>query len=234
MPRDFYPRREADIVRFTANFSAKINADAPLYGLTEPAAAEYAVVQQAFAQAYAVAQCPSTDSSSATAAKEAERVALERATRPLVRLIKANPNVTDEMRVNLGLPRQTQRRRHVPAPDAAPLLRVVKSVAGAISVRLGDATSMRRGKPRDVCRAVVLGYIGENPPADPRQWSLAAIPSRATAQLHFNPNLPPGTKVWLTACWTNARQERGPLCEPVVTHLTYGVAVQGAQLRQAA
>jgi hypothetical protein len=234
MPRDFYPRREADIVRFTANFSAKINADAPLYGLTEPAAAEYAVLQQAFAQTYAVAQSPSTDTSSATAAKEADRVALERATRPLVRLIKANPNVTDEMRVNLGLSPQTQRRRRVPAPDAAPSLLVVGSVGGAVRVRLSDLTSLRRGKPRDVNGAVIFGHAGDNPPADPREWNVKAITSRATAQLHFSPNLPPGTKVWLTACWTNARQERGPLCEPVFTHLTYGVAVQRTQLRQAA
>src|SRR6185369_6046083 len=95
MPRDFYPRPEATIVSFTAQFSRKINEDPGLYGFSEDDAARYAVIQEAFAQAYAKVQSNSTDSSSAYIAKEEARVALEKASRSFMGQVKARMEVSD-------------------------------------------------------------------------------------------------------------------------------------------
>src|SRR4051794_30136448 len=105
MPRDFYPRREADIVPFTGNFSSRINEDPERYGFSEEDAARYAQIQQAFAQAYARVHDNSTDSSSAYTAKEQARVALEKASRSFMGQVKASMEVSDEALQTLGLSR---------------------------------------------------------------------------------------------------------------------------------
>ena len=62
MPRDFYPRREADIVSFTSNLSARINFSPSEYGLSEIIAQNYAIKQQAFAEAFVAVQSNSSNS----------------------------------------------------------------------------------------------------------------------------------------------------------------------------
>src|SRR3982751_470101 len=101
MPRDFFPRREADIVRFTANFSERINAAPGDYSIPPARAAAYAATQQAFADAYFVVQNPGTNSSAAVVLKDDARVELEAATRSLVKCVTGTETVTDPMRIAL-------------------------------------------------------------------------------------------------------------------------------------
>jgi hypothetical protein len=234
MPRDYYPRRESDIRSFTAHFSEKISAAPADYGLTQARADEYAVLQQTFSDAYLTVQDRGANSTSAVVAKENARVALEAGTRALVKTVKAQWSVTNEMRINLGLPPRGARRRHVAVPEEAPILRVVGAAGGAVQVRLVDAGSTRRGLPRDARGAILFGFVGQVPPSGRDRWTFKGGTSRATAEVRFDAGLPPGTKVWLTACWINARAERGPSCAPVCTYLQYGMTFQPLAQRRAA
>jgi hypothetical protein len=227
MPRDFFPRREADILQWTAAFSARINAAPQDYSTTPEQADAYALAQRAFADAYRAAQDRGTNSSTAFAAKTAARVALEAATRLIVKRIGGTPTVTDEMRIALGLkPRRGgRRRRTVPAPETAPILRVLGVAGHAFTVRLEDAKSpARRGKARDAHGAMIFGFVGDDPPAGRDGWALRASTTRATAAVTFDAGLPPGTPVWLTAYWFNRRAERGPSSTPVLAHIPHDVA----------
>lgn len=223
MPRDFYPRRESDIQSFTTNFSAILSADPEAYGLTPARVDEYSALQQAFSDAYITAQNPGANSSSSVAFKESCRVALEAGTRPLVKTIKGQPTVTDAMRISLGLSGRPTRRHHVFVPDKPPILRVIDSVGGTVRVRLVDAESTRRGLPRDARMALVFGFVGEFPPADCSLWKCNRATSHAVTQVRLGDAIGPGTKVWLKACWTNARGEQGPSSAPIHTYLQDGM-----------
>ena len=159
---------------------------------------------------------------------------LEAATRPLVSRIRSCLGVSDALRVAVGLRPRAKRRRRVPAPDAPPLLRVVKTVNRTVYVRLLDRTSMRRGRPRDVDGATILAHVGEIPPADLAEWDFKTLTGRATAEVQFENELPVGTKVWLTAHWFNRRLEPGPWCDPVYAHLPYGSSLNLGIARAAA
>ncbi len=92
MPCDFFPRRDADAVAFTANFANQINLDPQRFHVTAERAAEYAQLQLAFAQAFTTASNPSTATRPATQAKRAARQAVEEATRQIGRIIRARPS----------------------------------------------------------------------------------------------------------------------------------------------
>ncbi len=233
MPRDFYPRPEAQILSWTAHFSAAINASPAEYGISPERAADYAMTQQTFAEAYAVARAPGTNSTVAVTAKEAARIALETATRPLVGIIKGRPTVTDAMRVNAGLSPRAARRGHVPPPQVAPLVHVRGTMGSVIQLRLGDAVSLRYRKPRDVYGADLFACPGEHAPEDPSQWRYCGSTTSTTTKMDVGPGHLPGTQVWIVARWTNARMEPGPASRPVYTFLQQA-RITRRPLRQAA
>jgi hypothetical protein len=234
MPRDFYPRPESKIVAFTGNFSARINADPERYGIPAERAAGYAVLARAFADAYFAFNTPAGDSSSNYIAKETARLAVERDTRLLVRLVRGSVDVSDAMRIELGVPPRSVRRGHVPAPDSAPHLRITGTIGNVIQLRLFDPDVARRGKPKDVKGATILQHVGDEPPADAGQWRYKGNTTRVTADVSFDAALAPGTKVWLVARWMNSRTEPGPWSPPVCARVPYAVAVPGALTRRAA
>lgn len=234
MPRDFYPRPEAAIVAFTANLSAKLSAAPSDYGIPPETAAEYASLQQAFAEAYATCQNAGTNASTAYTGKADARIALERMTRQLVGMFYVSPTLTDELRSALNLKPRAIRRQRRPVPDAPPILRVKATSGNVVRLELCEFTSSKRRRPRDVSGAVIKGYVGTNPPADGKAWLMMGSTSRATTQVTFAPHLPPGTLVWLTAYWFNARGESGPACTPVPTHLSHSIKTKGATTRLAA
>jgi hypothetical protein len=50
----------------------------------------------------------------------------------------------------------------------------------------------------------------------------------------FGPPVPPGAKVWLTACWYNPRGELGPAATAVYTHIQCPAALPAGQSLRAA
>jgi len=234
MPRDFYPRRDADILNFSSNFKKRIILAPGDYGLSVAQADSYRATQESFALLYTRAIDPDTRTRGAVAAKEDARVALEAETRLLARIVRAAPAVTDEMRINLGLSRSTEGKgAPLPPPDAAPVLVVVGHVGRAVQVRLRDSTSSRRGKPANVAGAALFVYAGAAPPADIARWQFKYNTTRPTASVPCD-DIPPGTKVWLSARWYNPRAEPGPVSTPVGTYLQDGLGVPGVALLRAA
>jgi hypothetical protein len=224
MPRDFIPRRDAEFLGFTSNLRAKLAAAPdPLasLGISPEQVAHYALTQETFAAAYRAAITPGTRTSPAVTAKKGAREALEADTRVLARIIHSFPAVTDQMRVELGLCVRRAKRKRVPRPGAAPGL-IIESMRGRTAkLRLVDRESThggRGGRPRDSSGALLLYYMGEQPPADPLKWSLLRQTSRARVNVTLS--VPPCVKVWLTAGWLGTRNQVGPLSTPVSTYIS--------------
>ncbi|HEY7090198.1 MAG TPA: hypothetical protein VH518_19025 [Tepidisphaeraceae bacterium] len=234
MPRDFYPREQAKILQFTENFRDLILAAPGDYGLSVAQAEAYRVTQENFALAYDRARDPSTRTRPAVAGKEDARVALEAATRLLARIIRAMPNVTDQMRINLGLSQPViAKAALLPIPDSRPVVLVVGNVGGGVQVRLRDSVSPRRGKPDGVAGASLFAYAGEAAPADMSLWQYKGSTTRPSANLDFR-GATPGTHFWLAACWYNTRGQPGPVSMPVSIYLQSGMSFDKSAMLRAA
>lgn len=126
MPRDFYPRREADILGWTGNFRARIAGQGASLGLSPSQIEAYGLAQERFAMLHSAAHSPTQRTPSVMMAKNNARIALEAISRQLAAIIGAQRNITTEMRVSLGLAlrRRGGYRGALPAPHQPPRLRV--------------------------------------------------------------------------------------------------------------
>lgn len=225
---DPIPRRDVDLLQWSRNLSARISADPQSVFLTPQQAAEYATLHLAYAQAFQLSQNPGTAAPSSFVEKDRARDELKRMARQLTGWIRAQ-GVTDAQRIALGLrPRRQGRGALIPRPDHDPLLQIISVSGCAISVRLHDRTApTRKGKPARVNSVVLFRWVGDNPPTDLSAWGAPLHKSVARFTVDFPPELTPGTKVWLTAQWVNARGEPGPGCAPVSTRIGYAGPVLG-------
>jgi hypothetical protein len=235
MPRDFFPRQEAKILLWTANFAQRINSDPGAFGLSDAQAAHYLATQEAFASAFALAMNPQTATTPARAGKNSARVALEAETRMLARIIRATPNVTAVMRIGLGFGEAASGKgTPTPSPADAPQLQI-DSVRGRwVNVRLSETGSGVRRKPDGVAGALFFTFAGEEPPASINAWSLAEQTSTTLTTIRFGSELSAGTRVWIVACWYSPRGQRGPMSAAVCTWLQGGVAASQGGIRRAA
>lgn len=234
MPRDFLPRREADLLAWAENFAGRIAADAGAYGLTPAQAAAFEARRSAFAAAYAVATTPGSRTRPAVAAKDAARAALEAEARALAAVVRAGPGVSDAQRVGLGLRPRGAGRARIGRPGDRPTVRVAEVVGRRIRVVLSEAGAPGRGKPRGVAGAAVLYHVGESAPTDAAEWSFGLQTTRAEAELAVGPAAEAGARVWVTARWFNPRGELGPWAEAVWACVQRGVAATAGGRRAAA
>jgi hypothetical protein len=174
--------------------------------------------------AYQTANDPGTRSPVNIVAKDTAKAALEAQTRMLARIVRANRAVTSTMRVELGLSQRNGGGKSpaINPPDSPPRLDILSICGWTVRLNLRSADSTRRGKPKGVRAATILGHVGDNPPSDAAQWSFLANTSVTTVDVSFRGNIPAGAKVWLTACWQNPRGDKGPWSEPVSTHVGFG------------
>jgi hypothetical protein len=224
MGRDFFPRREADIVTWSINFDQLINIAPESYGLTAAQAADYSAAHDAFVAAYRRANSPDTGTIAATAAKQTALKTLENQARILARIVRAMPQVDAAMRVELGLsPRNGGGKSPaIGAPASVPYIAVLGVIGHTIRVRLSDSESAGRGKPPGVAWAVVHYFVGESAPANYSAWQVGCHTSETTAEVNIDLDHPPGAQVWLSASWLSPRAESGHGSPPIHTYIGYG------------
>jgi len=225
---DYLPAREADLLQWSTNFDTRINAGALNYGLTVPQAAAYTVLHDAFAAAYATANEPITRTPAAITTKNTAKNALIRGVggiRELAAIVQAFPGTTDTERVELGLNVRDTEPTPIPPPSVAPGLSVSLVTGRTVKVRVFDAlVPSSRSKPEGVLGASVYSYVGETAPVDIDSWKYEGSTTRTTIDVEFPATVANGSRVWLTAYWTNPRLESGPPCQPVSTNIAGGLA----------
>lgn len=236
MPADFLHLREADLLKWSANFNSKINAGSPapeIYGISIAQANQFDTLHRAFASAYAIANSPHTRSPSNIAAKNSAKAALKKNARMLARIIRATPEVTTTDRVQLGLAVRDPGgggTRHGLPPKEAPLVEIVSVQSNRIRIRLRDRSSPTNVKPKNeaINGAMILFTVGNerhSPPEDLSKWSIAGQASRSNAEVVLPMSVAPGSKIWVTACWLNRRQQSGPISQPVHAYSQGGLAL---------
>jgi hypothetical protein len=228
---DFLPRQDAELRGWMRSFSDNISVNYADLGLTELDATNYSAGVDAFAAGFAMAFEPATRTRANSATKDAARQQVVAQTRALVRIIRANPAVTNTQLVDLGLPPRPRRGALIGPPATAPRLELLPSLGRIVHLRLwNNGPGPRRGKPHQVAGAMIFYCLADQPPAGLAGWQFAASTSRTT--LAFTPPLSatPGTQVWLMAMWFIAKGETGPMSLPVRTHAQFGVQFESMAL----
>ncbi len=224
----FPPRKDADLLSWSINFNALINASPMNYGLTLPQGAAYTVLHDAFAAAYAAAVNPNTNSKANVNAKNVAKENLlygAGGAWELVNIVQAFPGTDDTERGQLGLRIPDVSPTPVPAPAVAPDLSIISTFGRTIKVRLRDQSNPdSRGKPEGVQGATVIYHVGETVPSDPAQWTFAMNVSRTVFDVELPASVAAASKVWLTAFWFNARKESSPAASPEYTVISDGVS----------
>ncbi len=223
---DFLPRGDEDRVLFTANFAKQITADPARFGLTAAQAAAYQTVQSAFAQAYRAAVSPQSRGLATVRMKNERRKAAVAMTRELTRIVRASPGVTSVDLLMLGLRARGAAVRG--AGEPAPPRVMVRADSRRVEVLL-RRDDLGRARPAGTAGAAVYWATGEVAPTRLDDFKLAGN----TTQTRMAFVLPgeagePGTKVWVTARWLDARLRPGKANPPVSVRVGYGFLLAAA------
>ena len=221
-------KRDGDLLMWAANFGQQISSSPAVFGVDAAQASAFQMLSAAYADAYALATNPTTNSKANVNAKNQARWQLLNATsgaKQLVAIVQAFPGLTDTMRGELGLRLLDVEPSPVPAPAFPPGLAVVATVGRMTKLRLRDQESPdSRGKPRGVEGATVLYHVGDEPPASPSKWMFGMNTSRPVFDLAIPGDVPAGSKVWITAFWFNARKDSSPPAQPKSVRVSEGLA----------
>jgi hypothetical protein len=199
---DFLPQRELLLLEWLNNFQQKLNVGTSTYGVTLEQAADMQTKYEAFLAAKAVSVNPATRSPLNVELKNVAKADAIALARQLAGIAQRHPGLTDAMRITLGL---TVPKQRTPGqkPNVAPSLEYLGNSNRRIAVRAQDPQDpLNRGLAAGVTGVQWYSWIGEEPPADPRDWFNQGATQRARAELAI-----PGTeaaKVWITAAYFNA------------------------------
>jgi hypothetical protein len=222
--RDFLPTKDADLLSWSSNFSAKITATPTAFGLVATQATAFSSLQSAFSTALATATDPVTRTRATIAAKDAAKTPLKNMARDLARVINAYPAITNTQRIALGLNPRSGQISPINPPEECPVMEVISALGRTLKVKLHAQDSNRRGKPDGVDGATVFSFVGEAPPADIAAWKFEGSITKTVFDIEFPATVAAGSQVWLTAFWFNPRSQSGPACQPISAYIAGGVS----------
>ena len=228
MPRGYLPTREAKFVTFINDFYRTLSTQpAGYFSLGEQAIADYNVTVTRFMDAYALSTNPSTRTGPAIEAKQMAKTTLINATRSLVDVMQAWPQMTDEKRRLLGITVRATKPTPVGRPTVKPYLEVAGADQNTITVRILQSKT-ERAKPKGVLGAILFSAVGPTPPTTESGWFSQGNTTRSSVQVHFPDTVPPGSRVWFTAVFFNRKLETGPAANVIGTNLPGGAAFSKA------
>lgn len=226
MPRDFYPRREADVRAFTGVLAARLAGDWAALGIPEETADEYAATQAAFAELCNASLDPTRRTPSVVAGKRAAARALEAATRPIAARIRCNTAIPMSTKVSLNIVPAKARYTRIARPEVAPKVAVIATGPRSMTVRFAHPDRpWGKALPKGVGLVAVLIAVGETSPNDGGgPWRSYGVSPRATFTINVtDEDLPPFAKVWVTARFANPRGEAGPWATPAWANVPPGL-----------
>lgn len=205
MAKDWIHRKNSDFNDQALNFANRIVAESAAYGIDPAEAAQLAAEQVDYAAKYQTASQPGSRTSVAVIARDDARKVLANHMRSIGARVRANPVVTDEMRILLSLtvPGQAPAAPDGP-PKTRPRINVLSLDGNHLTLRVRDTESASPAKPRHYLGAQI--YIctdsTEQAPADLNRWRLATVTTKGKTLVKL-PFIEPGTRVWLCARWFN-------------------------------
>jgi len=174
MPAASYiPPRDTDFDSWLDNFQTLIAADPTDYGLTTPDATVITASYTAWHAAYLTATNPSSRTTPAIAAKDAQRSSAEATVRPYAQQIARNQGLDPSLITGLGLNLSNPTRPPIPAPTTNPTLTLVSATFLTHQLSYRDtALGPTKKKPTGSIGMQVFRSVGTVAATDPAQCLL--------------------------------------------------------------
>jgi hypothetical protein len=182
----FIPTRDGDLNLWAVNFDTLITANPVVYGLTPADAAFIHFYVDAFTTALQAASDPSTRGPASVAAKDGAKAAMLDIIRTYARQIRDNLGIGNEDKVALGLTIPDLIPSPIPAPSSTPILAILGATPLSHTIRYADSNMPNgRSKPFGAMGMQLFCWVGDNKPAEPEQWRLAAFVTHQPFGLTF-------------------------------------------------
>lgn len=233
MSKGFLPRRDSELLAWSANFKDLLLVNFAMYGILESQATFYSGLHTTFATKLELATEPITRTRVTVSEKDAAREVLTTNAKLLAKIIEGQANVTDAQKLALGLNVRKQPTPW-PIPETAPAVTITNYGGNTLKVMLRDQDVQKRGKPPLTRSAAVYYWVGEEQPTENTPWLTFANTGRTMFNMEFPSSLPKGTQVWIIAAWMNGRGQFGPSCTPVSALLLGQSTFQAGNLKLAA
>jgi hypothetical protein len=233
--RNYLPTQEAALVEWTGTFLDRILTGFASYGLSQTEANNYKTTRDRFVAIYNSASADVSRTRVVVSEKNIEKKHLINATRMLVRVCEAWPQMTNPKRIELGLPEKKPRAKKQPIPKAKPIVKVLKVDDREVTIGLQQASG-ERSKPAGVDGANIFVAYGETAPTSESAWELYTGTNKSRVVLTLD-KIDEATCVWISAQWLNRSRQAGPASTPMSVQLAaIGVVPQpsGMKIKKAA
>jgi hypothetical protein len=228
--RNFYNRKQADIVSGAANMAAILVADGAGMGVSPTQISGFGAFNTVLQSSWTTSVTPETRT---PVSIEATRIAIKNMRENAIALnalIRANPAVTDAQLIGLGLlPRTTRTPR--PAEMTAPSVEVESVVGRLVKLNIRQAGAEKRARPIGSAGALVYSFIGPAAPSDPSAYKFEGLASKGNeVEVLFPDDTASGATAWISAAWVSQRGQRGFASTPVQVTIQGGpvLAAEGA------
>ena len=212
MSSNFVPAADSSFDEWQKPLVVNLKANAVQWGIPARSITDIEAEQAEFETRYAAAENPATRTKAAVTTKTDARKKFESTLRTAIKAyITYNPAVTDEDRINMGLPVHKTTRTAVGVPTTYPEC-TVETALRQIIIHFRDAGKDRKAKPAGVSGALIRWDILDAPPTKSVELLNSALDTASPYTLRFTENQR-GSRVYFALAWQNTKGELGPWSE---------------------
>lgn len=208
---NYVPPRDGDFNTWLIAFSAYITANAVALGLTSGDATTLAGMTTTWTDAYNAAIAGTTRGPMAVSTKDTARANVQAFARQLAIQVQANPAVTNDQKVALGITVRKTTKTPVPAPTTSPILTFIAATPLQHTLRFADQlTPASRALPFGAIALELSVYISLTPPIDSSVPSQMLTLTRNPAPVNFQ-TADRGKTAYYTGNWRTRTGLLGPV-----------------------
>jgi hypothetical protein len=211
MNTDYIPRKDAELVRWSANFATKVSENMSAWNIPNQELYNLHAAVSDFTVLHAQADSPAK-TAIIVAEKNAARKTLIGLIRGLVNFQLKNPIITDAQRIAMGLHVHDTTPTTIPAPVSRPEFDIDVLDLRRLKVNFRDMGATTKAKPYGINGAVIFYALLDTPPASTAALTRNVLATRTPFTLEFTES-ERGKTVYVAMCWQNEKGEKGPLSE---------------------
>jgi len=209
--RDYIPRKDGDLVAWSANFASEVVGHIAAWGIPEQDAVDLQTATTNFALIYRKANSAARTSGLVTA-KDTARKILVKMIRGLVNFQLKNPIITDAERVDMKIPVYDKVRTSRFNIVTRPKITIGILDVRRLKVNFSDINSASKAKPHGIIGALVYYSVLDTPATSIADLKHSVLATRTPYRMEFDEKLR-GKTVYIALCWQNGRGKTGPFSD---------------------
>lgn len=210
MTTDYIPGNDAEFTMWSTAFVNSVKVAQEAYNLTEDEVTALETSANAWESSYTDMFSKRDAARAATVGKDNMRETFEGLLRSISQKIQSDPNVSEELKVDAGLPHRSSSRSPVPVPTSTPIAEIEACNIQEHRLMFTDSLEVhRRRRPHGVFGVEIYAFVGDSAPTSNDQFEMKATVTRMKATFNFT-NEQAGKVCYYRFRYINTRGEVGP------------------------